>query len=255
MNKVFQYVLYDLLRTRFTIFYTVLLFVSTVAMVQLEADSEKVMISLINILIMVVPLFSIVFATIHFYNSYEFITLKVSQPVTRNSVFISEYLAVCLALVGAFLLGVGLPLLLLSGFQDGYALIFCGVMLTVTFVSLAFLASVLSNDKAKAIGFILGFWFYFVLLYDGLFLWLLFTFNEYPLERFSLILVSFNPIDLARIIILLRLDTAALMGYTGAFFKDFFGSEFGVFYTSIVLVLWTVIPFLAALRIFSKKDL
>jgi hypothetical protein len=33
----------------------------------------------------------------------------------------------------------------------------------------------------------------------------------------TLTLIAFNPVDLARIIMLLQLDISALMGYTGAF--------------------------------------
>ncbi len=37
-------------------------------------------------------------------------------------------------------------------------------------------------------------------------------------------LSALNPIDLSRILILLQLDVSAMMGYTGAVFKDFFGT-------------------------------
>jgi Cu-processing system permease protein len=46
-----------------------------------------------------------------------------------------------------------------------------------------------------------------------------------------------------------------LMGYTGAFYKEFFGSSFGIIFSTGVLLLWVLIPFLIALRTFSKKDL
>ena len=255
MIKVLQYVLYDLVRMRFTWVYTLLLFGATTAIVQMEADPDKVVISLINILLMVVPLFSVVFTTIHYYNSYEFISLMVTQPVTRRAVFLAEYIAVAAALTGAFLFGVALPLLAFTGFTNGYTVIFVGVLLTLVFVSLAFLASVWSSDKARAIGYALLFWFYFVLLYDGLFLWLLFTFSDYPLERPVLFLVSLNPVDLARILILLRLDMSALMGYTGAFFREFFGNGWGLTYSGTVLLIWVIIPLLMALRMFIRKDL
>jgi len=45
------------------------------------------------------------------------------------------------------------------------------------------------------------------------------------------------------------------MGYTGAFYEEFFGSAFGIVFSTSVLFLWTIIPCLIALRIFSRKDL
>jgi Cu-processing system permease protein len=127
--------------------------------------------------------------------------------------------------------------------------------LTFVFVALAFAASVSTRDKAKAIGIALLFWFYFSLIYDGLILYIIYSFSDYPLEKITLTLVSLNPIDLARIIILLKLDLSALMGYTGAFYKNFFGSSFGVVYSVCFLSLWAVAPLLLAMRKFVRKDI
>jgi Cu-processing system permease protein len=204
---------------------------------------------------MVVPLVSIVFTTIHFYNSYEFIELMLAQPINRKVVFIGEYLAVTSSLCMAFAVGIGLPIVFYGMSSSGLALLFNGIVLTMVFVSLAFLASVLTRDKAKAIGIALLFWFYFSLIYDGFLLWFVYAFSDYPLEKLTLTLIALNPVDLARVIMLLQLDISALMGYTGAFYKDFFGSAFGILFSTFVLFLWVVVPFLISLRIFSKKDL
>ena len=255
MTRVIKYVFYDILRTRFILLYTALLLASTFALFQLDSDSGKVVMSLLNIVLMVVPLVSIVFTTIHFYNSYEFIELMLAQPINRKVVFIGEYLAVTSSLCMAFAVGIGLPIVFYGMSSSGLALLFNGIVLTMVFVSLAFLASVLTRDKAKAIGIALLFWFYFSLIYDGFLLWFVYAFSDYPLEKLTLTLIALNLIDLARVIMLLQLDISALMGYTGAFYKDFFGSAFGILFSTFVLFLWVVVPFLISLRIFSKKDL
>jgi Cu-processing system permease protein len=255
MNRIIKYVFYDILRTRFIVLYTALLFVSTFAMFQIDGDADKVVMSLLNIVLMVIPLISIVFTTIHFYNSYEFIELMLAQPIDRKVIFIGEYLAVVSSLCIAFLIGCGIPIFLHGPGFTALTLLFCGVVLTMVFVSLAFLASVLTRDKAKAIGIALLFWFYFSLIYDGFLLWFVYAFSDYPLEKITLSLIALNPVDLARVIMLLKLDISALMGYTGAFYKDFFGSSLGIVLSTVVLCLWIVIPFSISLRIFSKKDL
>jgi Cu-processing system permease protein len=255
MNRIIKYIFYDLLRTRFILLYTCLLFVSTFALFQLSGDSSKVVMSLLNIVLMVIPLISIVFTTIHFYNSYEFIELMLAQPIDRRIIFLGEYLAVASSLCIAFIVGCGVPMLIFGANYAALTLLFCGVVLTMVFVSLAFLASVLTRDKAKAIGVALLFWFYFSLIYDGFLLWFVYAFNDYPLEKITLVLISLNPVDLARVIMLLQLDISALMGYTGAFYKDFFGSSFGIIISTLILCLWIVIPFFISLRIFNKKDL
>jgi Cu-processing system permease protein len=255
MTRVIKYVFYDILRTRFILLYTVFLFISTFAMFQLDSDAGKVILSLLNIVLMVVPLVSVVFTTIHFYNSYEFIELMLAQPVNRKVIFLGEYFAVALSLCFAFTVGVGVPMVLYGGGIQGFTLLYSGLMLTLVFVSLAFLSSVLTRDKAKAIGIALLFWFYFSLIYDGLLLWITYSFADYPLEKITLVLVSFNPVDLARILMLLQLDISALMGYTGAFYKEFFGSNLGLIFSSGVLMVWVALPIVVALQIFKRKDL
>lgn len=255
MTRIIKYIFYDILRTRFILAYTFFLLLCTFAMFQLDSDYGKVVLSLMNIVLIAVPLISMVSTTIHFYNSYEFIELMLAQPVNRKVIFLSEYGAVALSLGMAYVVGVGLPFLMYGGWQYVSTLLITGLFLTWVFVSLAFFASVLTRDKAKAIGIALLFWFYFSLLYDGLLLWVVYNFNDYPLEKVTLALIAFNPVDLARIIMLLQLDISALMGYTGAFYQNFFGSNWGILFSLSLLTVWVLWPALAALKIFSKKDL
>jgi Cu-processing system permease protein len=231
------------------------LLATTFVLFQLDSDPSKVVLSLLNIVLIAIPLVSIVFTTIHFYNSYEFIELMLAQPVARKLVFLAEYLAVAVSLVFSCLLGIGIPALIFGSDPSVITLLLVSVFLTLVFVSLAFLASVLTRDKAKAIGIALLFWFYFALIYDGLLLWIIYSFSDYPMEKLTLGLIALNPIDLARIIMLLRLDISALMGYTGAFYKEMFGTNLGMIFSIVILLLWIIAPLLSALRIFSKKDL
>ena len=70
-----------------------------------------------------------------------------------------------------------------------------------------------------------------------------------------IVISMLNPIDLARILILMQMDVSALMGYTGAIFKDFFGTTGGIIISFGTLMLWVIIPFACSLRYFKKKDL
>jgi Cu-processing system permease protein len=252
LSGVIKYAYFDLLRSRFILAYTLLLFASTIALYQLDSDVGKVVLSLLNIVLMVVPLVSVVFTSIHFFNSYEFMELMLAQPINRRVVFLGEYLAVASSLCSAFLIGVGVPMIMFGALN--WMLLFTGTMLTLTFVSLAFLSSVLTRDKARAIGMALFLWLYFTLIYDGLLLWTVYTFSDYPLEKVTLAMIALNPVDLARILMLLQLDISALMGYTGAFYRDFFGTNVGMIFSFGILVLWVMFPLLGALRVFNRRD-
>ncbi len=122
-------------------------------------------------------------------------------------------------------------------------------------VALAFLSSIITRDKAKGIGIAIMTWLYFALLFDGIVLFLLFQFSEYPIENAMVGITAFSPIDLARIQILLQLDVSAMMGYTGAIFKDFFGTSLGLFLSFLLLCLWAIIPYFISLWKFKNKDL
>lgn len=130
-----------------------------------------------------------------------------------------------------------------------------GILLSIIFVAIAMLATVKMRDKAKGIGAAIMLWLYFSLLFDGFVLFLLFQFADYPLEKPMIAVSALNPIDLSRILILLQLDVSAMMGYTGAVFKEFFGTYAGITFSLLVLVLWIVFPVWYATRKFNTKDL
>lgn len=255
MLKLSRYVLYDILRSKVIIAYALFLGVITFSLFSLEDNESKAVLSLLNIVLIIIPLMSMIFTTIHYYNSYEFIELLLAQPMGRSRILLSEYGGVAVSLVTAFWIGAGIPVLLYAFNPTGLALLFTGTCLTLIFTSLAFVTAVKARDKARGIGMALLLWFYFALIYDGLILLILFTFSDYPMEKATLGLAALNPIDLGRIFIMLKMDISALMGYTGALYKQFFGSAQGILFTTAVMLCWIIAPLLIALRMFRKKDL
>ncbi|MBX0332299.1 ABC transporter permease [Pontibacter sp. HSC-14F20] len=255
MNKLIKYVLYDIVRNKIIVAYTLFLLLLSIGLFHLGGSPDKGLLSLLNLVLLTVPLISIVFGTTHFYNSYEFMELLVSQPIKRSKIFLSEYLGVSLSLSVAFGIGVGVPVLLFAPGATGLFLLLTGIFVTFIFVALAFLASVITRDKAKGIGIALLLWFYFALIYDGLVLFVLYSFGDYPLEKATLVLTALNPVDLGRVLVLLNLDVSAMMGYTGALYKSIFGSGWGIAIAFAVMVLWVLLPLLSARRVFQKRDL
>lgn len=255
MFKIAKYVVYDILRSKVLIAYSLFLLLVSFSLFSMEENSSKSLISLMSVVMIIVPLVSIIFSTTYFYNAYQFIELLVAQPISRSSILMGEFMGVSLSLLTALFAGVGIPILIYSPDATGLVLMISGFALTLSFISLAFFSSVAMRDKAKGIGMSLMLWFYFSVIYDGLVLGILFSFNEYPLEKAVIALASFNPIDLGRIIILMKMDISALMGLTGAVYKQFFGSNFGIIYSLIIMLFWIILPLLFALHIFKKKNL
>ncbi|HET7110570.1 MAG TPA: hypothetical protein VFI41_06830, partial [Gemmatimonadales bacterium] len=63
-----------------------------------------------------------------------------------------------------------------------------------------------------------------------------------------------NPVDAARIGLVLALDAPALMGYTGAVMQRAVGVEGGLTLTLVALCFWTGLPLALACRRFQQKD-
>ncbi len=255
MIRILKYVALDILKSKVVIAYMVMLALFSWSAFALEDNAAKGLLTVLNIVLLTVPLMSILFATIYVYNSSEFIELMVSHPVKRSMIWKALFVGLALSLVTAYIIGTGIPLLIFADWETALIMIGAGSLLSVVFVAIAFLASIVTRDKAKGIGISIMLWLYFALLFDGIVLFLFFQFADYPIEKIVVLLSALSPVDLCRILILLRLDVAAMLGYTGAIFKNYFGSNLGLVLSFALLAMWILIPFYISLRKFKRKDL
>ncbi len=255
MGKITKHIFIDIIRNKIVIGYTILLLIMSFSAFSLDNSSTKGIIVLLNLVLILVPMVSLIFSTIYLYNASEFIEMMVTQPIKRGVIWRSLMFGLMGSLSVSFILGAGLPLIILDGSRAAWMMLMSGVFLSMIFVSLAMLAVVITRDKAKGIGIGILMWFVFTLLYDGLVLFILFQFSDYPLEIPMLCMAALNPVDIARILVLLELDISALMGYTGAVFSSFFKESWGFVITLSVLCIWIIIPSYVSFRKFRTKDL
>ena len=255
MLKIAKYILIDIVKSKVLIAYTLLLALISTAIFMADSDPVKGLVSLTTLVLIIVPLVSIVYATTYYFNASEFAELLVSQPLNRKNIILGQFLGISTAILGSFIIGICIPAFLFAFGSTAITLVISGSLLSLSFVSLAFYASTKTRDKAKGIGLALMIWFYCSIIFDALVLLFLFTFADYPLEKAMIGLTAFNPIDLARILILLQLDISALMGYTGALYRDFFGSGTGMAFSIGMQLLWALIPVCLAVKSFARKDL
>ncbi|MFA5557708.1 MAG: ABC transporter permease subunit [Flavobacteriaceae bacterium] len=255
MNKIIKIIFLDILKSKIIIAYTLMLAILSWSSFVLEDNETKGVLTILNVILFTVPLVSVLFSTIYVYNSSEFVEMLLSQPVKRKKIWIGLFSGLSLSLVLAFLIGSGIPLLVYSPDKVGVMMIVMGSLISVIFASLACLGSIMTRDKAKGIGIAIMLWLYFALIFDGIVLFLLFQLSEYPIENAMVGITTLNPIDLARIQILLELDVSAMMGYTGAVFKKVLGTSSGLMISFALLCLWFVVPFWISLKKFIKKDL
>tara|TARA_R110001632_G_scaffold10544_5_gene38946 strand:- start:22442 stop:23224 length:783 start_codon:yes stop_codon:yes gene_type:complete len=259
MGKILKYSFYDLMRSRWSYVYFLFYLLLGTVLLFLNNDLSKGVITLMNVIIVLVPLIGTIFGVMYYYNSKEFTELLLAQPLKRSSIFLGQYLGVALSLSMSLVLGLGIPFILYGVFKstaiwDFTLLLTTGVFLTCIFTALAFNIALSNENKIKGFGYAILLWLFLAIIYDGLFLLSLILFEEYPLDNLSLIGTMLNPIDLSRTLILLKLDISALLGYTGAIFKKFFGTNFGFIISFIMLSVWVLLPVLRITFKAKRKD-
>lgn len=259
MLKVLKYSFYDLSRSRWTYAYLLFFLLITFGLIWSSHDLAKTIISLMNVVLILCPLIGTLFGALYYYNSREFIDLLLALPLPRRSVFLGKWLGLSLSLAGSFMIGVALPFLIFgilstSLIPDFLVLLSVGILLTFIFSALAFLVAIRFENPIKGFGAAIFVWLFLAVIYDGILLLILMFFEQYPLDRVALFSTIFNPVDLSRVLIMLRLDISALMGYTGAVFRKFLGTNTGMLVAYGALLAWIVIPVLVFLRMARKKD-
>jgi Cu-processing system permease protein len=258
LSRVAIYQASNVLRSRWLPAYVLFFALVTDALVRFGGDGGRALLSLVNVVLFVVPLVALVFGTTYLYDAREFTELLLAQPIGRPPLFGGLLLGLAGPLAAGFAAGVAAPFAL-HGVGDHASavtlatLVACGMALTFVFVALAFVVATRSDDKVKGLGAAVGVWLVFGLLYDGAVLLAVAIFTDYPVERPLLAAMLANPIDLARVLLLLRFDNAALLGYTGAVFARFFGGA-GALVAATVLLGWIAAPIALGLRAFRRKD-
>ena len=259
MFKILKYSFFDLMRSRWSYVYFLFYLMLGIVLLFLNNDTSKAVITLMNIIIVLTPLIGTIFGIMYYYNSREFTELLLAQPIKRSTIFLGQYLGVSFSLSLSLVIGLGIPFILYGIFQSSaifnfLTLLMVGAFLTFIFVALAFNVALSNENKIKGFGYAILIWLFMAVIYDGLFLISLMLLEEYPLDSYSLIVSMLNPIDLSRILILLKLDISALLSYTGALFKKFFGTNLGMISSTLVLILWVILPVMRIIYKSKKKD-
>lgn len=257
--KIMRYVLMDVLRNRWVIGYALFFLAVTDVLLRLGGSGPRALLSLLNVVVLLIPLVTIVFGTIYWHGAREFNELLLSQPVARTTLFHGLFAGLVIPLSVAFVIGVSIPVMVHRA-ADAETLpllalmLVAGCALTAVFGALAVLIAGLVDDRLKGLGLALGVWLLMTVAYDGLVLWVAMAYQDYPLEGTMLALTFANPVDLARVLLVLRFDVSALMGYTGAVMQRLLGSPMGILAAVAGLAVWTIAPGLLALRAFKRRD-
>lgn len=257
--KIIKYQIKDNIQSRWIIGFFIFFLTFTYWLINFTGDAPKVILSILNMILIVIPLISLVFGSIYIYNNLNYIKFMLTQPIKRLSLYFGLYFGLVIPLLFCLTFGIGIGVLTFYPLFEEYLsivilLLITGLFQILIFTAIAFLIATSNDDKLKGLGISIFVWLFFTIIYDGLILFILQTFQDYPLERIALGLTMINPVDLGRIFIILKFDVSALMGYTGAVFEDFFGNNVGLIISLSVQIIWFLISFIFGLKIFKSKD-
>lgn len=259
MFRIMTYSFFDLMRSRWSLVYFGFYFLLGMVLLFLNNDVSKAVITMMNIIVVLTPLIGTIFGVMYYYNSKEFTELLLAQPLKRSTIFLGQYFGLALSLAGSLVFGLGIPFAIYgivgSGALVSFILLLAvGALLTFIFVALAYNIGLSNDNKIKGFGLAILLWLFLAVIYDGLFLISLVMFDDYPIDKFSLIASMLNPIDLSRILIILELDISVLLGYTGAVFQKFFGTSLGMLASFGLLLIWCAAPVALIVHKAKRKD-
>jgi Cu-processing system permease protein len=218
--------------------------------------------SLLSLVLYVIPLISLVMGTLSFTSEKSSSELLFSQPVTRTEILAGKLLGLFAAILIATLIGFGLAGLVIAlkagpeGSLRYPAFVSLSLVLALIFLTLSALVAILCQRKSVAFGASLFLWFFFVLLYDLLVMGGTFLLRERAANMFLFTSLLGNPVGMVRVASLIALDGKEVFGAAGAALLRFLGGgRSSVIVLSAGLLLWIVLPFLAARSLLKRQDI
>jgi Cu-processing system permease protein len=249
----------EAVRGRWLIGISVMIAVAGELLLRFSGGGATTLVSLIDVVLIATPLVGLVAGTVQVHHARDLTELLLAQPVSRRRLFLGLYLgsagplavALCLGLLGPFLWHG-----MLGGELGARLTPVLAATVGLTFIStaLAFLIALRIDDRVRALGVALAAWLVAAVVWDGAILLVAMLFGDRSVEGVFLGMLALNPLDLARVLLLLGTDAAALLGYTGAVLQHVLGTNPGRAALIATLGLWLVVPLGVAARAFQRKN-
>ena len=183
---------------------------------------ERVTASLLNLVLLWVPLVSLLIAVARLTGSRESLGFFLAQPLRRGDALIGKYLGLTVAFGLAQAVGfggAGLVVAFAAGSANAggyFALVALSIALSAIFLALGVLIATLSPDRVRSLGAALAVWLAVTILYDLAAVGLTSVVYGLPVRRMLVTAVWLNPVDLSRVLATAAMGSKSLFGPTGA---------------------------------------
>jgi len=217
-------------------------------------DRTQIFISSTNIVIYFNSIAVLLFSTLYWQNNSEFVSLILTQPVKRSVVFLARLFSFYSGLILVTALTVLVHLVQVLDLHFLGALLLSQVLIQFIFIGVGFFLAILTADRLKALAWDILLIVFFVFILDGIILWLIINYSQYPLEKVVLLLSSLNPISLMKFQTLSDVNVSLWSGYSGILLKRAYESGFIQAMNILSVILWWALPTTLAAYFFNKKD-
>lgn len=226
-------------------------------------DFSRTAVSLIQIVLLLVPLAALVFGGLALTPDRGAAELIYSQPVPRGVILVGRLLGVWTALSAAEAIGFGLAGVVvqsqagLDGVSRFLSLVMTAVLVTGIFLAIAALiASTSPGRRTRVLAAALVVWFVAVLLFDVAALGLASLLHSGAASRLLIVATLINPIDAARTGALLAVDGTSAFGAASLAVLRFTGGLTAAFaIIGAALAAWLIVPAWMASRVIGRVDI
>lgn len=215
--------------------------------------------SLLNLVLLLYPLVALFLGIGSLIDERGALDLLLAQPVSRAEVLLGKFLGLGATLVSSTLVGfglAGLALALKGGGEPGryVTLTALACALGLAFLALSMAIAVLCAERTRALGVAVAVWFGSVILYDLAVVAGASWIGAKQLSPAFVLLLFLNPVDLARVLGILSLDSAMAFGATGASLMRLMSLPVAAMSMAAGLLAWTALPLAGALVAFRRSD-
>lgn len=225
-------------------------------------DFYRTTVTMLNLALIIIPVVALVAGGQSLCGDPGYFEFLASQPVSRSDVLLGKvsglFIALTVMTVAGFSLG-GLIVALKThseGIWKYFVFVGMSITLGLVFISLSAMLSILANRRPMAIVTALILWFFFLFVYDFIILSASYYVEEAYLRQMLYFSLLGNPIDMARVVVLMAVGGEAALGAAGAGLLRMFGGSVTAAISALALFLvWITVPLVLAALVFKRQDI
>jgi Cu-processing system permease protein len=225
-------------------------------------DFYRTTVTMLNLVLIIVPVVALVAGGQSLCGDPGYFEVLASQPLGRADILLGKVLGLFGSLAVMTVLGFGLGGLIIAlqtqsgGIWKYFVFVTVSLTLGLVFVSLAALLAIMAHRRPMAIVTGLILWLFFLFIYDLIVLSASYYIDEAYLRTMLYFSLFGNPIDLARVVVLMSVGGETALGAAGAgLLRMFGGGVTSAISAAGLFILWILAPLTAAALIFRRQDM